>query len=90
MVAVLINAPCMALECVKPTCRSGVFLFVCTLYVKTMLTFSTGYNNMYMRACNYLDLVLPLQLSRDHGLLLFPITKVGVPADKTFTKQSCP
>lgn len=63
MVAVLINAPCMALEC---------FLFVCTLYVKTMLTFSTGCNNMYMRACNYLDLVLPLQLSRDHGLLLFP------------------
>lgn len=50
----------------------GVFLFVCTLYVKTMLTFSTGCNNMYMRACNYLDLVLPLQLSRDHGLLLFP------------------
>lgn len=48
------------------------FLFVCTLYVKTMLTFSTGCNNMYMRACNYLDLVLPLQLSRDHGLLLFP------------------
>lgn len=63
MVAVLINAPCMALEC---------FLFVCTLYVKTMLTFPTGCNNMYMRACNYLDLVLPLQLSRDHGLLLFP------------------
>lgn len=50
----------------------GFFLFVCTLYVKTMLTFSTGCNNMYMRACNYLDLVLPLQLSRDHGLLLFP------------------
>lgn len=66
----------------------GFFLFVCTLYVKTMLTFSTGY--MYMRACNYLDLVLPLQLSRDHGLLLFSITKVGVHADKTFTKQSCP
>lgn len=50
----------------------GFVLFVCTLYVKTMLTFSTGCNNMYMRACNYLDLVLPLQLSRDHGLLLFP------------------
>lgn len=32
----------------------GFFLFVCTLYVKTMLTFSTGCNNMYMRVCNYL------------------------------------
>lgn len=53
-------------------------------------TFSTGCNNMYMRACNYLHLVLPLQMSSDRVLLLFPIAEVGVQADKTFAKQSYP